>query len=469
MSNSANIPDDIPVDSTNSMLEVVQDPQYLYEWLSGLEATSIEKTREVQNDKRRHSIGENLVRHMDMTPFPELLERLERTPDPVEGTPPHSTLRHPRAMLDAIVHTSDMDGFRLDFEDFSGLCDARTGVFEYLTSPNTTVDASDLETTGGSDALIHGPMGRGKTTSVSTFIARWMEVNGEAVVWRGTPQRTEWLPFAPWAVVCLPEGIEYTVQLAPPEDDSGFAETDFEPIEVDLEDIVWRVERYSDLDDLNNNVLVSGAFHVVYPDPKFRGCEEITRKASECPPLEYTSVWDSERRRHDPELDGEEATPTSHWWFSWLVHHNVNEKRSMRTTWVCDEASNLFKHHASNDNGGLSTKIDAVSQQYVDFRRNGLSFVLLTQKPREISWMIRKKMRWGVTLSGTDNPTGSDEIIGVRPPMSTEMTSTWKLGRGLFWTSGQYTEFGWDDLPRRYKVPGKLRIISPEVREVSAK
>jgi hypothetical protein len=141
----------------------------------------------------------------------------------------------------------------------------------------------------------------------------------------------------------------------------------------------------------------------------------------------------------------------------------------MRTTWVCDEASNLFKHHASNDNGGLSTKIDAVSQQYVDFRRNGLSFVLLTQKPREISWMIRKKMRWGVTLSGTDNPTGSDEIIGVRPPMSTEMTSTWKLGRGLFWTSGQYTEFGWDDLPRRYKVPGKLRIISPEVREVSAK
>jgi hypothetical protein len=83
--------------------------------------------------------------------------------------------------------------------------------------------------------------------------------------------------------------------------------------------------------------------------------------------------------------------------------------------------------------------------------------------------MIRKKMRWGVTLSGTDNPTGSDEIIGVRPPMSSEMTSTWKLGRGLFWTSGQYTEFGWDDLPRRYKVPGKLRIISPEVRRVSAK
>ncbi|TKX53252.1 hypothetical protein EXE44_17450, partial [Halorubrum sp. SS7] len=176
-----------------------------------------------------------------------------------------------------------------------------------------------------------------------------------------------------------------------------------------------------------------------------------------------------ERRRHDPELDGEEATPTSHWWFSWLVHHNVNEQRSMRTTWVCDEASNLFKHHESNDNGGLSTKIDAVSQQYVDFRRNGLSFVLLTQKPREISWMIRKKMRWGVTLSGTDNPTGSDEIIGVRPPMNTEMTSDWKLGRGLFWTSGQYTEFGWDDLPRRYKVPGKLRIISPEVRRVSAK
>ncbi|OYR42420.1 hypothetical protein DJ82_02575, partial [Halorubrum sp. Ib24] len=70
MSNSANIPDDIPVTSTDSMLEVVQDAEYLYEWLANLEATSIDETREVKNDKRRHSIGENLVRHMEMTPFP---------------------------------------------------------------------------------------------------------------------------------------------------------------------------------------------------------------------------------------------------------------------------------------------------------------------------------------------------------------------------------------------------------------
>ena len=443
------------------MLEVVQDPEYLYEWLRNLEASNIESTREVQNDKRRHSIGENLVRHMEMTPFAKLLHRLEETPDPVEGSAPHSIIRHPRAMLDAIIHTSGMDSWRLDYEDFSGLSDARTNVFEYLCDEQTSVDASDLETTGGSDALIHGPMGRGKTTSVSTFIARWMEVNGEPIVWRGTPQRTEWLPFAPWTVVCLPEGVDYTVRLAPPEDESGDGTGGTDAIEVDLEDVVWQVKRYEDLDDLNNNVLMSGAFHVVYPDPKFRGCERITQQASECPPLEYTSVWEAE--------EPGDATPESHWWFSWLVHHNVNEERSMRTTWVCDEASNLFKHHASNDDSGLSDKIDAVSQQYVDFRRNGLTFVLLTQKPKEISWMIRKKMRWGVTLSGTDNPTGSDEIIGVRPPMNTEMTSSWRLGRGLFWTSGQYTEFGWDDLPRRYKVPGKLRIYSPEVREVSAK
>lgn len=454
------VPSDIPVSGAESMLDVARDPEYLYEWLKGLNAPGIDKTREVNDDnKDRHTIGENIISNMHMKPFPKILERLERQPSPVIAEPPHDILRNPRAMLDCLVHLSDMDGFRFDFEDFSDLHDARRGTFEYLTASSTSVDDDDLETTGGSDMLIHGPMGRGKTTSVQTFLARIMEINGEAVVWRGTPQRTEWLPFAPWARVCLPEGVEYSVTLAPPEDESGFADdAEFEPIEVDLEDIVWDVARYRDLDHLNSEVLTPGAFHVVYPDPKFRQAEDITRQASECPVLEYTSPWGAE--------EPGDVTPTSHWWFSWLVHANVNENRSMSMTWVCDEASNLFKHHAKNDESNLSDRISAVSQQYVDFRRNGLSFILLTQKPREISWMIRKKMRWGVTLSGTDNPTGSDEIIGVRPPMNSEMTSGWGLGRGLMWTSGSYTEFGWDDIPRRYKVPGKLRVYSPEVREV---
>lgn len=457
----SNIPDDIPVSGASSMLDVVQDPDYLRDWLVNLEAANLEKTREVTGHSQAHTIGENMVRHLNMTTWPRILEKLEKTPDPVELEPPHSILRHPRAMLDPLIHTSDMDGWRIDFEEFDDLHRARKETFEYLVDDDTSVDPSDLETTGGSDFLIHGPMGRGKTTSVQTFIARIMEINAEPVVWRGTPQRTEWLPLAPWTKVCLPHGVDFKTLLAPPEGDSGWSDVEFEAQEVDLEDIVWKVERYSDLDDLNNNVIEQGAFHVVYPDPKFRGAERITREASECPVLEYTTVWEAD--------EPEDVTPTSHWWFSWLIHHNVNEERSLSTTWVCDEASNLFKHHASNDkHNGLSDRIDAVSQQYVDFRRNGLTFVLLTQKPREISWMIRKKMRWGVTLSGTDNPTGSDEVIGVRPPMRTEMTSSWPLGKGLFWTSGQYTEFGWDDIPRRFKIPGKLRVFSPEVREVSA-
>ena len=464
MSKSATIPDDIPVSDAPSMLDVVRDPEYLKEWLINLEATNLTKTREL-SESGNHTVGENLRKGMHMKPFWKVLNTLERTPSPVLGEPPHDILRNPRAMLDPLIHTSEMDGFRFDFGEFHDLHDARRQVFEYLSNDETTVDASDLETTGGSDAIIHGPMGRGKTTSVQTFIARWMELNAEAVVWRGTPQRTEWLPFAPWVVVCLPAGLEYTVKLAPPEDESGaWSDIDYDPIEVPLDEIVHDVRRYESLDDLNNSILQQGMFHVVYPDPRFRGCEQITREASECPTLEYTHAWDASS---DPDLEDEDVTPTSHWWFSWLIHHNVNEERSMRLTWVCDEASNLFKHHASNENhNGLSTRIEAVSQQYVDFRRNGLSFILLTQKPREISWMIRKKMRWGITLSGTANPTGSDDVIGVKPPMRQDLTSSWSLGRGLFWTSGQYTEFGWDDIPRRYKVPGKLRVYSPEAREV---
>lgn len=449
---------DIPVSGTESMMEVLRNPEYLREWLENLDAPNLEKCRQVTGHEQAHTIGENLVYNLGMRRWPEVLRSLEQTKHPAKGEPPHSILAHPRALLDQLVHISEMDGWRLDFEEFDGLPKSRRDTFEYLVDDETTVDPEDMEAVGGTDALIHGPMGRGKTTVVQTLIARIMEINNEAVVWRGTGQRTEWLPFAPWTVVCLPEGVEYDVQLAPPEDDTGFAqEIDFEPRSIDLEDIVWKVKRYEDIEDLNHNIIQPGAFHVVFPDPLHRGAEAATEAAEESKPLEYTSPLDIEDADETP-------TPPRHWWFAWLIHHNAFG-RSMRMTWVCDEASNLFEDHASNDDHNLSRRISAISGQYVDFRRNGLSFVLLTQKAREIAWQVRKKMRWAVTLSGTANPVNED-IIGIgKPPMTTDLTTNWPIGKGLFWTGGSYTEFDWDDIPRRLKVPGKLRVVSQEVTQ----
>lgn len=447
--------DDIPVTGTDSIMEVVRNPDYLLEWLTNLEAEKLDKTRQVTGHHGAHTIGENLVFNVGMRRWPSTLRALEDTPHPVTGTPPHTIIRHPRSMLDNLIHLSETDKWRLDFEDYSGLPRVRRQTFEYLANEHTPVSVSDLEATGGTDALIYGPMGRGKTTVVQTFIARLMEINNEAIVWRGTGQRSEWLPFAPWTIACLPEGVEYDVQLAPPEDDLGFSEAaQFDPADVDLEDIVWKVKRYSSIEDLNHNVLVPGAFHVVFPDPMHRGAHRATVDAEETKVLEYTGAHESD--------DPAEVTPPKHWWFAWLVHHN-SFGRSMRVAWVCDEASNIFEDHASNDDHGLADAIKAVSQNYVDFRRNGLSFVLLTQKPFEISWYIRKKMRWAVTLSGASNPV-NEEVIGVTPPMTSEFTSGWDLGKAIIWTGGEYADFDWDAIPRHLKVPGKLRVMAKEVR-----
>ncbi len=81
----------------------------------------------------------------------------------------------------------------------------------------------------------------------------------------------------------------------------------------------------------------------------------------------------------------------------------------------------------------------------------------------------QEKMRWGVTLSGASNPTPSEEIIGSNPQIPADLTTNWPLGKALFWSAGVDHEFRWDDIPKRLKVPGKLRVTSPEVREVKSR
>lgn len=445
--------EDIPVEGTDSILEVIRDPNRLREWLENLkEETSLDKAREVSGHKGAHTIGENVIRGMEMTPIGKLLYRLEKTPDTIDEEPPHNIIRNPRSLLDNLIHISGQDKWLLRYpneNDLNKLPRSRRKVFEYLLDPETSVDRSDLEAVGGTDMLIWGPMGRGKTTVVQTLVARLMEASRDTIVWRGTGQRTEWLPFAPWTIVALPEGINYEVTIAPPEEGSGFSSSGFDPVVVDLEDIVWRVERYSDINDLNKRVLQPGAFHVVYPDPYHRGAQKATERAEESNTLNYVSAADA--------TEDKPATPPMMWWFAWLIHQNTFG-RSMRVTWVCDEASNVFPDHASNDEHNHEKRIGAASSNYVDFRRNGLTFILLSQRAEEIAWQIRKKMRWGVPLSGTSNPV-TEEVIGAgTPPMNQDLTTGWNIGKGIVYTAGSYTEFDWDRIPDRYKVPGKLRV-----------
>jgi hypothetical protein len=304
---------------------------------------------------------------------------------------------------------------------------------------------------GGTDWFAYGPKGSGKSTMAISMVARDLEINPTAVVWRGSSARSEWLPLAPWATVALPKGLEYEARLDPPADD-------MDPIPVDLERSVRKIVRYEDPIQLNHEVLEEGGFHVVYPDPRFRGCSELTERADEIPELEHVSAWDA------ADDEDEEPTPTEFWWFAWAIS-KIEYGPPMFVTWLCDEAGNLMPEHASNEYHGHHRRISALRNKYVDARRNNFSLNGIGHELEDLHHFLRKKIRWRITLNGMDNPTG--ETVGMgEAPMPRNYTGGMQLGEALSWNKQQFAQFSWSDTPEWLKVPGQLQLRFPEVQEV---
>jgi hypothetical protein len=431
-----------------SLLEEARDPDRLRRRLEQREAKKIDKTEQETGDPRNHTIGENIVRNLGMRRWTNVLEDLGKMGHPASESDAHPLVDHPRAFLDHLIKISELDKIRIDTGDYTGLPRERRAVFDWLAERPEIV--SDLRL-GGTDWLAYGPKGSGKSTMAETLVARELEVNNSAVVWRGSSARSEWVSLAPWATVCLPDGLEAEARLDPPADD-------MDPVSVDLEESVRKVVRYEDPIQLNHEVLEEGGFHVVYPDPRFRRCSEITAEADEIPELEHVSVWEA---AEDPDL---EATPTEFWWFAWAIS-KIEHGPPMFVTWYCDEIGNLMPEHASNEYHGHHRRISALRNKYVDARRNNFSLNGIGHEQEDLHHLIRKKIRWRITLNGMDNPTG--ETVGMgEAPMGRNYTSRMKLGEALSWNKQKFAEFSWSDTPERLKVPGQLQIRFPRVQEV---
>lgn len=457
-------PPELPVDGASSIFEVLGDADLMKEWLEGLEAPNIEKTRQETGHAGAHTLGENAVRGLGLRNWMGVMESLEKTAHPLTGEPPHSLIQHPGAFLDNIIHISEVDKLRLKYQEYDGLPRTRRKLFEYLNDPETPVDVGDLPSVGGVDAAMYGSPGSGKSTLAVTLAARIMEINNEVVVWRGSQARSEWLPLAPWTTVCLPSGVDVRAELAPPDDDSAAANVDFEPIEIDLERVVRKVEFYDDLEDLNNYILEQGAFHVVYPDPKFRDCEGITRRAAETKPLTYNSAWEVQA---DDDLGVDDITPDKFWWMAWLIHQN-SEAPPSPVSWFCDEVKGIFPNGAEKADHNHPRYIRAVSDKYIDMRRNGVSnYYIGHNLNTHISHHLRSLMRWGITMNGASNPV-NEEVLSGRAPMSKDMASTMPVGQALIWNVArqEFTPLPWDDINDEFKIPGKLRVTYPGAQEV---
>jgi hypothetical protein len=84
----------------------------------------------------------------------------------------------------------------------------------------------------------------------------------------------------------------------------------------------------------------------------------------------------------------------------------------------------------------------------------------------DLHHLMRKKMRWRVTMNGVDNPTNKAVVGMGEAPMNRQYARHMELGEALMWNKQVFTPFDWADIPARFKVPGQLHIRFPIVEEL---
>lgn len=364
----------------------------------------------------------------------ERLKAIEQFTDPRRGTREATgdTRRH-----------SDAESMRRHFGIGAYSRDAfdYPGVIPNCLEKDWNGPASEVD--GGTDFLATGKPGSGKSTLGCYVSLRDIEINRSKVVWRGSSSRSEWLALAPWARLCLPADVDPTIRLESkdPREPSVALDVD------ELDKIVRDVVRYEDPLDLNKNLLQEGVFHVVYPDPYLRGCQEIL-EASE----EKTYDSPSDRGLFD------EEDPATHWWFAWVLAR-VEHGPHHWTTWICDEIGDLAPQSAQKDQFGTYQKVELLKDCWVDARKFGLSIGCFGHSEVDIHQMVRRKLRWRIQMPGTSNPTSAGDVVGFGSvPMETDMTSRMPVGNGLFWTETNFEPFAWSDVSPDHSYKLKIKV-----------
>jgi len=269
---------------------------------------------------------------------------------------------------------------------------------------------------GGTDWLAIGEPGSGKSNTALWLAARLMEANDEAIIWRGSPSRSEWLPFHRYARICLPEGLDVTAKFVPKKPSD-------ETVRVPLEDVVREVVRYENPVQLNEGLIEPGMFHVVYPDPEMRGVQAVYENAEE--------------KQYD-EVEFTAEDPLSHWWFGWILAR-VEEGPYNWMSVILDEIGDVAPEAARADEFAHYQKIEMFRDALVDARKTGLSIFMFGHSEKDIHSMIRRKIRWRISMAPGANPTSKGDVVGFSDvPMDRNITSGRQVGQFLPWNESAF-------------------------------
>ncbi|WP_435065944.1 ATP-binding protein [Halobaculum sp. EA56] len=311
---------------------------------------------------------------------------------------------------------------------------------------NHTWDGGRARPSGGVEAFATGPPNSGKSTLALRSAAATMEQNNARAVWRAaTGSRSEWFPFHQVARVCLPKGYEANAYLVKKErgrDSMG--------IPVRLEDVVREVRYYSDIMDLNLNVLGDGVFNVVYPDPSMRGCQW---------------VYETSDKRYEG-LQYKKGDPVDHWWTAWGASL-VERGPFPWTDWFCDEIKTVASEGAGKDQWATLQKITFLADCVEDFRKNGISLFAYGHKDKHLHNLVTDRVRWRICMNGTANPTKGSKSSYPKGfetvPMEKELTTGFDTGEALVFTEERFEEFSWPKIskPGNFDLKVYLEESSP--------
>lgn len=299
--------------------------------------------------------------------------------------------------------------------------------------------ADRTNSAGGTDWLRIGERGSGKSNDSLHWAIRLLEVNDERVVWRGSPQRSEWLPLRDWTTVWVPENAAHTTEW---EEESEFDAAS----EADLEELVREVRTYEDPVDLLEKLEdhPAGTFNVVYPDPSFQGCEGLTTQTDRVSEtLPFVPEWEA--------IGEETGTPLPHWWYAFMLAAVDHRPRYSWLSVIFDEAGDLFPENAEDDAHKTFAKINLLRSCYADSRRRRLSIYWAAHYEENLHHKVRREVMHRIDMADkTPNPrtklrssipVGFDTV-----PMRTDIMSSRKVGVALLYNQKEFQIYRWKEI-----------------------
>lgn len=344
-----------------------------------------------------------------------------------------------------------------------------------------TVDGKYFGHPGGTNALAVGEKGSGKSTLGLHLSGRFMddaarvpgwaipddnpavpadgiedgesavvELDPDAVVWRGQPAASEWLPYKHWTTLHLPRHAEIEATWEPNDMRRTIS------ADCDLEELVREVRYYDTPQDVND-ALKPGAFNVVYPDPSFNGCEAIMADSDYCAePVTFTPAWNAS--------SPEDTTPLVHWWYAYLTARLEYGPYDW-TTVVFDEAADLAPEGAPAGKNQTHAKVKALRKIMAHSRKHYLTLVMFAHHEANVHHKVRRTFNWRIDMpDGTANPcdvNNDSAPVGFGDiPMIADMLSDKDVGYGLWWNETNFTRFRWDDIPDWEEDDGRWLKLS---------